>query len=111
MGGLQLPIPADARARLAPFCDRPVALGLRPEDVGSPSAEGLPGAPRLRADVDVIEQMGSKSYVHLRIGAVKLVCRRDAHRPLKIGETITPAVCMSRARFFDPVSGECIVSR
>ncbi|MFZ4395680.1 MAG: ABC transporter ATP-binding protein [Kiritimatiellia bacterium] len=107
-GGLQLPVPAEACAALAAFCERPVALGLRPEDIGSPSAESLAGAPRLRAGVEVIEQMGSESYVYLRIGDVRLVCRMDAHRPLKIGETITPAVCMSRARFFDPANGERI---
>jgi multiple sugar transport system ATP-binding protein len=110
MGGLQLPIPADARAGLAAFRDRTVELGLRPEDVGSPSAESIPDAPRLRADVDVIEQMGSESYVYLRVGDIKLICRMDAHRPLKIGETITPAVCMARARFFDPRNGERIGS-
>jgi multiple sugar transport system ATP-binding protein len=104
-GGWQLPIPAEARPVLASFRERPVALGLRPEDIGSPSAESLVGAPRLRAGVEVIEQMGSESYVYLRVGDVKLVCRMDAHRGLKIGEIITPAVNMSRARFFDPQSG------
>jgi multiple sugar transport system ATP-binding protein len=109
-GCLQLPIPVEARAGLAAFRDRPVALGLRPEDVGSPSAESIPDAPRLRAGVDVIEQMGAESYVYLRVGDIKLICRMDAHRPLKIGETITPAVCMARVRFFDPGSGERIGS-
>ena len=107
-GGLRLPIPAELRAGLAAWRERPVALGLRPEDVGSPSAESLPDAQRLLAQADVIEQMGSESYVHIRAGDVKLVCRMDAHRPLKVGETITPAVCMERARFFDPGSGERI---
>jgi hypothetical protein len=36
--------------------------------------------------------------------------RMDAHRPLKIGETIEPSVCISQARFFDPGSGERIGS-
>jgi len=109
--GFHLPIPAEARAGLAAFREKPVALGLRPEDIGSPSAESIPDAPRLRAGVEVIEQMGSESYVHLSIGDVRLVCRMDAHRPLKIGETIEPSVCISRARFFDPGSGERIGSR
>jgi hypothetical protein len=36
--------------------------------------------------------------------------RMDAHRPLKIGETIEPSVCISQARFFDSGSGERIGS-
>ncbi len=109
--GLRLPIPAAVCAGLKPWRDRAVALGFRPEDVGSPAAESLPDAPRLRAQVEVIEQMGSESHVHLRMGDIKLVSRMDAHRALKVGETITPAVCMSRACLFDPVSGERIGSR
>jgi hypothetical protein len=69
----------------------------------------MPDAPRLRAGVEVIEQMGSESYVYLRLGDVKLVCRMDSHRPLKIGETITPAVNISRARFFDSSNDARIV--
>lgn len=62
-------------------------------------------APRLRAAVDVVEQMGSESYVYLTLGGNKLICRMDAHRQLKIGETISPAVCIRRAHFFDARTG------
>jgi multiple sugar transport system ATP-binding protein len=104
-GGLRLPVPRERGAVLAACRGRPVVMGVRPEDIGSPSAESLPDAPRLRAAVDVVEQMGSESYVYLTLSGSKLVCRMDAHRQLKIGETIAPAVCMPRAHFFDAQSG------
>ena len=107
-GGLQLPVPRAREAALAAFRGKPVVLGLRPEDIGSPSVEQLAGAPLLRAKVDVVEQMGSESYVYLALGGNRLICRMDAHRPLKIGETIAPAVCMQRALFFDARTGVCV---
>jgi multiple sugar transport system ATP-binding protein len=104
-GGLKLPVPREKAPALNDCRGRPMVLGLRPEDIGSPTVEQMPEAPRLRAAVDVVEQMGSESYVYLILGENKLICRMDAHRQLRIGETITPAVCIQRAHFFDAKSG------
>jgi multiple sugar transport system ATP-binding protein len=104
-GGLKLPVPRGQGAALAACRGKPVVLGVRPEDIGAPAVEQMADAPRLRATVDVVELMGSESYVYLNLGGSKLVCRMDAHRPLKIGETITPAVGMPRAHFFDAQTG------
>jgi multiple sugar transport system ATP-binding protein len=104
-GGLRLPVPRAREAALVAARGQTVVLGLRPEEIGSPAAESLPDAPRLQAAVDVVEQMGSESYVYLSLGDSRLVCRMDAHRPVKVGETIRPAVGMPRAHFFDAQSG------
>ncbi len=103
--GVNLPIPAEGCEGLAAYGDRAMVMGLRPEEIGAPMIEAVPDAPRFQAQVEVVEQMGSESYVYLRVGGAKLVCRMDAHRLLRVGDTITPAVGMSRARFFDPQSG------
>ncbi len=102
--GFSLPVPASQRAALAAYAGKPVVMGLRPEDIGSAAAEHLAGAPRLKAVVDVVELMGSESFVHLAIGAAALTSRVDAHRRFKVGETAEPAVFIDKAHFFDPVS-------
>ena len=101
-GAIVLPVPEKARAALLGYRDKPVTLGLRPEDVGSSAAEHLPNAPRIRAAVDVVEPMGSESYIYLRAGDVTLVSRVDAHRKLRVGETTESAVFIDKAHFFDP---------
>ena len=101
-GGLRLPVPEDRQTALATFRDKPVILGLRPEDIGSTAAEQLTDAPRIRALVEVVEPMGSESYVHFRIGDTPFVSRVDAHRKFQIGQTAAPAVFITKAHFFDP---------
>jgi multiple sugar transport system ATP-binding protein len=100
--GFTLPVPAAQRAALAAFAGQPVVLGLRPEDVGSTAAEHLAGAPRLKARVEVVELMGSESFVHLKIGDTTLTSRVDAHRRFKVGETAEPAVFIDKVHFFNP---------
>jgi multiple sugar transport system ATP-binding protein len=101
-GALRLPVPASQRPALEAYRDRPVVLGVRPEDIGSITAEQLPGAPRIRATPEVIEPMGSESYVHFRLDGAVFVSRVDAHRRFVLGETAEPAVFIDRAHFFDP---------
>jgi multiple sugar transport system ATP-binding protein len=108
VGGLRVPVPAKSRAALEALRDRPVTLGLRPEDIGSAAAEQLPGAPRIRAGVEVIEPMGAESYIYYRLAESTFVSRVDAHRKYKVGESSEPAVFIDKAHFFDSASGNRI---
>jgi len=101
-GGMRLPVPEDRKIALEAYCNRPVILGMRPEDIGSAAAEQLAGAPRIRALIEVVEPMGSESYVHFKIGATAFVSRVDAHRTFQVGQTAEPAVFIGNAHFFDP---------
>jgi multiple sugar transport system ATP-binding protein len=101
-GGLRLPVPADRQAAMTAYCDKPVILGIRPEDIGSSAAEQCADAPCLHARVEVVEPMGSESYVHLKIGETPFVSRVDAHRRFQVGQTAEPAVFVNKAHFFDP---------
>jgi ABC-type sugar transport system ATPase subunit len=87
---------------LAAYRDQPVLLGLRPEDIGSSAAEQLPGAPRIRATVEVVEPMGSESYVHFKIGGTPFGSRVDAYGKFQVGQAAEPAVFIHKAHFFDP---------
>ena len=108
-GGMTLAPPVFSRKVLAPHAGRPVTLGLRPEDIGSISAEQLPEAPRVRATVEVVEPMGSESYIHLRVADTVFISRVDAHRKFRVGEVAEPAVFINKAHFFDPKTELCIV--
>jgi multiple sugar transport system ATP-binding protein len=101
-GGMQIGVPENDRATLAAFRDKPVILGLRPEDIGSSPAEQLAGASRIRATVEVVEPMGSESYIYFRLAGATFISRVDAHRKFKVGDTAAPAVFINKAHFFDP---------
>ena len=107
-GGMRLPVPVVARPAVSAYCDKAVTLGLRPEDIGSTVAEQVAGAPRLKARVELVEPMGSESYVHLRVADSVFISRVDAHRKFKVGETAEPAVFIGKAHFFDPATDLCL---
>jgi multiple sugar transport system ATP-binding protein len=51
--------------------------------------------------VEVVEPMGSETYVYLRIGDTTFISRVDAHRRFRVGDTTELGVLMQKAHFFD----------
>jgi multiple sugar transport system ATP-binding protein len=99
--GQHMPVPTAYGAVLAAFRNKPVTVGIRPEDIGSAMAEQEPGAPRLNATVEVVEPMGSESYVHLKAGEDAFISRVDAHKRFEVGAQASPAVFLDKVHFFD----------
>jgi multiple sugar transport system ATP-binding protein len=59
-----------ARPALAAYDGRKVVLGIRPEEMEDATCAGeSPSDRRLRATVDLVEQMGSEAYVHFSLDA------------------------------------------
>jgi len=107
--GLELPVAEKHRETVLAYGEKPATLGIRPEDIGSAVAEQVENGPRIRAQVEVIEPMGSETLVYLRVGETSFISRVDAHRRLQVGEEATPAVFIDKVHFFDPESGKTIV--
>jgi multiple sugar transport system ATP-binding protein len=139
-GGHTLAVPAEllhARPALRSFVGRPVALGIRPEDFEDAAlVPDAPGHERLRATIDIREDMGSEVFVHFAAGgrpvgsedvkaavgeeAVEaeeaqaqrhghlFVARLDRETHAKENEQIELAIEARRMHFFDPDSGEAI---
>ena len=108
-GGVDLPVSEMHRSELGPYSDKAVTLGVRPEDIGSTSAESLDSPPRIPIKVDVIEPMGSESYIYFTLSGSPVISRVDAHRQYKVGEEARPAVFMDKAHYFDPESEKTII--
>jgi ABC-type glutathione transport system ATPase component len=49
--------------------------------------------------VEVIEPMGSESYIYFRTGDTTFISRVDAHRKFRVGEQAEPVVFMDKAQF------------
>jgi multiple sugar transport system ATP-binding protein len=96
-----IPAPAAWRDRLAPYVGKKVTFGLRPENVGSPTAEGMTGLPHIKAKVEVIEPMGSETYLYLNTGRNSFIARVDSHRACRVGEHVDLAVMLDKGHVFD----------
>ena len=107
-GEFTLPIPEAKRQSLATYQDREITIGIRPEHIGSPTAEQSAGAPRLRATVELVEPLGAETYVYLKTDAAEIVSRVDSQHQFHVGQQTAPAVLSQHAHFFDPITEETI---
>jgi multiple sugar transport system ATP-binding protein len=98
-------------ARLLSGClGQHIILGLRPEsisdsrDLSSPDPDAT-----FDARVDVVEPVGAETWIHLRTSAHQLIARVAHAEPrTETGRTLGFTADLTRARFFDPESGEAI---
>ncbi len=100
-GSFRLRAPSSWGEALAGHVGRPVTFGLRPEHIGSPSAESRPESQRIPAVVEVMEPMGSETYLYLRSGETNFIARVDPHRRCRIGDTVELAVQLEHGHVFD----------
>jgi multiple sugar transport system ATP-binding protein len=92
-------------ARTAGHVDRPVILGIRPEDLGEPVAESTPeSAPVIEATLEVIEPMGAETYLNLFTGATSFIARVRPSHGLTVNKTVRIAFDLDKAHFFDAVT-------
>ena len=108
-GGLLLPIPETKKAALADKRDKSITLGIRPEDIGSTTAQQQQDAPTIRANVDVVEPMGSESYIYLSVGTSNFISRTDSHTHFQAGGEAELPVLMEKTHFFDTDTEKCII--
>jgi multiple sugar transport system ATP-binding protein len=100
---VDIPLPASWKDRLGSNTSS-IVFGFRPEDVGSLQAEQLAGAPRITAKVEVVEPMGSESYVYLNTGAGSFIARVEAHRKCEVGQELDLPIMIDKAHLFDGVT-------
>jgi multiple sugar transport system ATP-binding protein len=80
--------------------DRPVVLGVRPEDVRIVS---MPAAPSLGrgARVELSEPMGAETFLHLSTGTTTFVARVGAEERFRAGDNVHVTLAADRAHLFD----------
>lgn len=108
-GSFSLPVPVEFKKTLMPYSGKPITFGIRPEDIGSESAERIPGAPSISAKVDVRELMGSEIYLYMKTGIHTFISRAPANNEHPVGHDATLPVNMGKAHFFDTETHKTVV--
>jgi len=96
-----VPVPREWQEALRPYEGREITFGVRPEDLGSALARGRPDAPAIPATVEVVEPMGSETYLYLNTGHHTFIARVDAHDASAVGERQELPLDLDKAHFFD----------
>ncbi len=102
---IELGLPAAWRGAAEKLAGAPATLGIRPENIGSAAAAADPNALRLTARVELVELMGSETFLHLRSGAELFIARVDAHEKFQVGQDCRLPVAIDRAHLFDARTG------
>ncbi len=100
--GIELAVPDDKRAQLAPHTGKEVVFGIRPEDVQDAQfAREEHKRFAAAARVEVKEPMGSEVLLHIKIGENTLSARVDPHTSACIGESLLLVFNMNKMHIFD----------
>ncbi|MBI2870220.1 MAG: sn-glycerol-3-phosphate ABC transporter ATP-binding protein UgpC [Candidatus Omnitrophica bacterium] len=101
-GNFKVKILDNMHERIAPYREKDVIFGIRPEDIYDKlSVTEVSEDNTLSATVEVSEPMGAETYLHLSTGKHLFVARFPAHERAAPNQDLTVVFDMSKAHFFD----------
>lgn len=106
-------VPISPRTPLAPNQrpDGKVTVGLRPTDLHLAEVGQGSSDVSLDAAVDIVEPVGSETYVTATIAGRSVVCRFPARRRFTHGQRVTVAIDPTRIYLFNAETGEAANDR
>jgi len=104
------PILPSWKSALEPYRGKEIILGVRPEHFRLDEANRDEGALKIPAVVETIESLGAESYLHLRAESLHFICRTQPNHGARLGDPLEPAASQDHLYFFDPQTGEAVVS-
>lgn len=107
--GFSLRIPEKFEAKLSKYVSKKVVFGIRPEDIFDKMFSTLAKDNISKATVDLIERLGSETYLYLIMGNQKLTAKVSAENSAKIGQSIDIVFNMEKMSIFDTELGKNLV--
>jgi multiple sugar transport system ATP-binding protein len=109
LNGLRLSLPPDKAKQAEAYVNKNVVFGVRPEDIlPSTEANGKQLA-SLRANVEVLEPLGSEIILELSTRGYNFTARMDPQLRVKMHDEIQIHFDMSRSHLFDRQTEQAIV--
>jgi multiple sugar transport system ATP-binding protein len=107
--GIKLRLLPQHHSKIAPYRDRDVIFGIRPEDIYDKIfAQDARPEFTITATVDMVEPMGSEIYLYLNAGNNAFVARVSNQDTATVNQDLQVVFDMSKAHFFDPKTEEAI---
>jgi multiple sugar transport system ATP-binding protein len=94
------------------YVGKEVVMGIRPEDMHDEDIFIQSAADStIKAYVEVVELMGSETYLYLNVADHAVTARVDPRSTARAGDTIKIALDPNKLQFFDKDTEECILKR
>ena len=106
--GQLLRIPAHRTERYAPFRDKAMLLGLRPEHISDMHDVNKQNLEPLAVKVDVVEPMGMETLIHFYAGPTYAVARISPDTRTQSGATLPLMADMNNMHLIEPASGKVV---
>jgi len=101
-GNLKLSLTLEISKKMQSMTDKQVILGIRAEDIYDKLySKVATDINSFLALIEVVEQMGSEMYIHLRIEHNTFVAKVDAHKKLDVNQDLDVVLDVSKCHFFD----------
>lgn len=109
-GKIQAKLVEEMYKIIAPYVNKEIILGIRPEDVYDKLfVSDAPPENVVRVNCEVVEPMGSEVYLYLNTGIHTLIARVGAHDRPPVNQDMDVVFDMSKVHFFDKASEETII--
>jgi multiple sugar transport system ATP-binding protein len=105
--GFSLPVPSARAKALAAYKDKPVTMGIRPEDLHEATPQD-PANSVVDATVEVVEPIGHEIYLDVMVGESEIIARVSPDTPAKVGQKIKLAATTEKLHAFDQQSEKAI---
>jgi multiple sugar transport system ATP-binding protein len=110
-GEIKLPEGKAKKLEGTDYIGREVVMGIRPESMHDEEAflESMPDS-IVKADVEVVEMLGSETYLHMFIEGVSCTARVSPRTKTRSGDTVSIAIDTNRIHLFDKDTEKTIVN-
>ena len=99
--GLKVPVPEEWRRTAEPLTGRAITLGIRPEAAQAVADD----SGQIKAVIEVVEPMGSETYLNVRVGEQRAVIRVAPELKVAPDQILPLAVDPGKFHLFDADSG------
>ena len=106
IGAAKLAVPVALQASLAALHERPVELGIRPENIAASAISETHAA--LEVEVVVVEPLGAETLVTFHSAGGELVARMPPTVRYSAGQRVTIYLDMDRMHLFDGADGRAL---
>jgi len=110
-GTFKIRVPEDKKELAKDYIGKEVVFGVRPEDIVDTNITQdfeVEEDNSFKADVEVVEPMGSEIYLYLAEDGHSLIARVEAESKAEVGDTINLGVDLRKIHIFDAETEEAI---